>query len=582
MKKCFLFILWLLVLVSFVQAQQSEVSFSVSGGFYDSTFHVALSCADENCFIRYTTNGNKPTAFSKVYSEPLLLDENLYSYSNIYTIRTCPDSIWYQPDAVQHCIVIRAAAFDAKNNRVSEVVTNSYFIKSLGCDTHGLPAVSLCADSLDLFDYERGIMVSGVCFDSMAANRSGNYFMRGREWERTCNVEFYELDNKGVNQRAGLRMHGNGSRGEVQKGMKLYARMEYGKESFQHPFFCDRDAGRYKRLVMKPFGYKIHPLAVQDYVCSRMAGGLDFESVSSRMVVVFLNGEYWGMYNLKEKPDEYFVAMHSTNSEDSINIIENWSGDAICGTNESFLNMMRWFAKSDLSSDENYAQACSLIDVDSFIDYYCLEMFVGNYDWPNNNMRCWRAGEGKWRWLFFDGDDCLDGTGDIVSSALAAEGKLTDSNLLFNKLLMNQNFRDKFYGRFGRLMTHQFDYKMTSTYLEENIATIQGELESHVERFGKPVSVSCFDLQMWYADHFLKYRVLNMASLLYRFYYYNGWKYNCSEIASQKSFKLNLKHRNPTFFVAHGFAIQRLALFCNLPRLYAAEEARGHQVERDL
>lgn len=271
-----LLVLYAVLFSVLTQAQEIAVRFSCPGGFYDSTFHVALSCENENCVIRYTTDGNKPTGFSKVYSEPLLLDENLYSHSDIYTIRTCPDSIWYQPDAVRHCIVIRAAAFDAKNNRVSEVVTNSYFIKSLGCDTHGLPAVSLCADSLDLFDYERGIMVWGVCFDSMAANRSGNYFMRGREWERTCNVEFYELDNKGVNQRAGLRMHGNGSRGEVQKGMKVYARMEYGKESSQHPFFCDRDAGRYKRLVMKPFGYKIHPLAVQDYVCSRMAGGGGF------------------------------------------------------------------------------------------------------------------------------------------------------------------------------------------------------------------------------------------------------------------------------------------------------------------
>ena len=543
-----LLVLYAVLFSVLTQAQEIAVRFSCPGGFYDSTFHVALSCENENCVIRYTTDGNKPTAFSKVYSEPLLLDENLYSHSDIYTIRTCPDSIWYQPDAVQHCIVIRAAAFDAKNNRVSEVVTNSYFIKSLGCDTHGLPAVSLCADSLDLFDDERGIMVPGKCCDSSNQYWTGNYFQKGRQWERPCNIEFYETDNDGINQQAGLRMHGSSARERQQKGLKVYARREYGENRFRHVFFKELENESFKHLALKPFCHRGASHAVHDRVCSQMAMGLEVESLASRFVVLFINGEYWGIYSFKEKPDEHYLAEHYGCNSRSIDMIESWNGKVSCGDNTGFIEMMRWFMKADLSSDEDYRKACSMIDVDSFIDYYCLELFIGNYDWPYNNMRCWREGEGKWRWLFFDGDDCLDGF-DNLSNALKTEGKVMESNLLFNKLLMNQDFRDRFYGRFGKLMTHQFDYKTTSAYLEANIATVRGEVENHVERFGRPESVSSFDQQMWHTNHFLKYRVLNMASLLYRFYYYNGWKYNYSEIASQKSFKINPERHNPTFLL---------------------------------
>lgn len=114
-----------------------EVQFSQPGGFYDESFFLALSYPSGDTSIHYTTNGNAPNANSQVYVSPLHLDQDLYSHSNIYTIRNCPESLWYQPDSVQHCIVIRAAAFDSEGNRISPINTNSYLIRKLGCDTHG-------------------------------------------------------------------------------------------------------------------------------------------------------------------------------------------------------------------------------------------------------------------------------------------------------------------------------------------------------------------------------------------------------------------------------------------------------------
>ena len=157
---------WILFLLLFAFRSelfsQTEVMFSHQGGFYDEPFALSLECSDLDCHIRYTTNGGIPTENSKCYGMPLFLDESLYSISDIYTLPIAPVFESFVPDSVQHAIVIRAAAFDGNGERVSDVVTKTYLIRALGCDHHGLAVVSVCADSLSLFDYDTGIFVPGV------------------------------------------------------------------------------------------------------------------------------------------------------------------------------------------------------------------------------------------------------------------------------------------------------------------------------------------------------------------------------------------------------------------------------------
>jgi hypothetical protein len=135
------------------KAQNDTVIFSAKGGFYEESFSLRLHNVLTQNHIRYSTNGNRPDAQSPMYSDSLFVDESLYSKSSIYTIVNCPENEFYLTASVLHCIVIRAAVFDENDSCVSQVMTNSYFIRDLGCDTHGLPVVSLCADSLDLLDY---------------------------------------------------------------------------------------------------------------------------------------------------------------------------------------------------------------------------------------------------------------------------------------------------------------------------------------------------------------------------------------------------------------------------------------------
>jgi len=520
--------LWSVLFALFVAlgatAQNDVVLFSVPGGFYDDVFDLQISNANPQNHIRYTTNGNRPTAQSPLYTTPLRLDAGQYSTANLYTLQLSPDNMVYVPDSVNHCIVIRAAAFDTADNCVSPVVTQSYFIRALGCDTHGLPAVSLCADSLDLFDHERGILVPGIYFDPLNPNWSGNYYQSGREWERLVNIEFYEIaDNAGINQLAGLRTHGGNARRGPQKGLKVYARDEYGKKRFRHAFFESIPNNSFKHLVLKPFVDQWFWAGIENTICQRMARDVNVESLATRPSVLFLNGEYWGIYTVCERPDAHYLEDHFGYDDEEINVIGNWHGLNENGDNTGFLQMMNWLGDSDLSDNENYEYLCSLVDIDCFIDYYCLELFIANTDWPVNNMRCYQFFDRKWRWIFYDGDNGLqDMVFDVFDNATSTSnvGWPNDlkSTLMFRKLLENDLFRERFVSRFNYLMDHQFGYETTKQYFESAAACVRGEVPNQAARFNRPNNISHWESLIAKQDAFLRDRVTNMRDKMLAYF----------------------------------------------------------------
>ena len=532
----------LAMLFSPLLSPAQNVTFSAPGGFYDEPFPLQLSCPP-GLSIHYTLNGNAPGPSSPVYEAPLTLDERLYSKSNIYNVQTCPDSIWFVPDSIQRCIVIRAAAFDADGKQVGDVVTQSYFIQTLWKASNGLAVISLCCDSLALFDHDTGIMVQGAL--------RNNYGQKGKEWERLCHVEFYEPDNTGINQQAGLRVHGGYSRNGMQKGLRLYARKEYGKKRFEHKFFEAYETHSFKHLVLKPMKNGLFT----DYISTQIARSLNFETTQSRPVILFLNGEYWGLYFLKERPDSQFITDRYGYNKEDVNVIESWEGEVTDGNNENFIKMMRWFLRADLSQPEQYAEACRLIDINCFIDYYCFQLFTANIDWPNYNMRCWQANNGKWRWVFFDGDYCMSSFQNIIYKTLYSNENRDISTLFFTKLLMNEDFRDSFYERYGYLLTHEFDYKNTKELFSACVETFTPEIDAHCTRFS-PQSLAevqfgilepqqGFDSWCRYLDKFLSIRTVGAAAMVYQLYYLNDWRYNKSKAPRQASFKF--KSGKPVF-----------------------------------
>lgn len=497
----------------FLAAQADAVVFSHSGGFYESSFYLEMTCS-ETCHIRYTTNGNTPTAHSKLYENPLWMDGRLFSSSDIYKIQISPDELVYVPDSVRHAIVIRAAAFDRDEQRVGATVTHTYLIRELGCDAAGLPVMSVCVDSLDLFDPETGIFVPGTNFDPASPEHSGNYYQSGRAWERPANVEYFNPHgNRGINQACGLRTHGNRSRRYPSKGMKIYAREDYGKKRFENVFFEESELPSFKRLILKPFASFWPYSGAQDYVCNAMARQLNVEAPLCRPMVVYLNGEYWGLYFIQEKTDERFLEDHYGMDPDSCNIIGNWTGEVEQGSGRNFKRMMRWLEDANLAETDEYEKICEMIDIDNYIDYMVFETFVGNWDWPGNNMRCWQVGDGLWRWMFFDGDATIINPDiDVFYNAAVFEEpadwlNYPEAKLLFGKLLENNQFKAAFKARAHELCGHLFQYENTSSILNEVLEALQPKIEDQRHRFGYPLSMEFWDEGNDLIDAYLQDRV---------------------------------------------------------------------------
>ncbi len=508
MRKRLCLILFALSVVVGLMAQNDTVVFSARGGFYYDVLPLELYNIHPENHIRYTTNGNRPDAHSPLYVDSLVLDERMYSNSDIYTIVNCPEQDFFLPDSVQHCIVIRAAVFDENDSCVSRVMTQSYFIRALGCDTHGLPVVSLCVDSLDLFDYETGIFVPGMHYDPLDSNWTGNYYEEGREWERPMNIEFYELENTGINQQAGLRTHGGNGRRFQQKSLKIYAREEYGKKRFKHKFFETIPQNSFKHLALKPFAASWNQSGVNDHICNQIASQLNVESLASRPVVLYINGEYWGIYYIHERPDERYLEDHFDVDIDSVNLIWAWNPFADCGTTDHFLELFHWMEEADLRTPEAYDYVKTKIDLDNFIDYQIFELFSENEDWPVNNMRCWQEGDGKWRWIFFDGDACLRWMTFYAFDNAVCDGddywpSNWRSTLFFRRLIENEEFKALFHARFNELLGSAFDYSVTGRIYSHVRSTIEQEVPYQSKRFAFPENVEAWNRGMAQVNWFL-------------------------------------------------------------------------------
>jgi len=497
-----------------------ELMFSKEGGIYRDLFMLNISCSFSDAQIYYTIDGTLPTTGSMYYSTPLELGNNLCSRANINQIQISSPDLHNPPDinSVLIGIVIRAAAFDSNDNRITDVITNSYFISELDIYHHDLPVVSICAEHKDLFNYETGIFVPGIHWDENNPDWTGNYYQRGDDWEKEIHIEFYESpDNTGFKQNAGLRTHGGNMRRFPQKGMRLYARSEYGESEFEYPIFKDKPMVEYKRLILRPSSSSWSQAGIEDHISNKMVIETEIDAVASRPCVVYLNGEYWGIYFLQERVDNRYISENYDINKDSVDIIENWWGNVFSGNNDDFLSLYSFIEQNDLSITSNYNIVTDWIDIDNFIDYQIFEIFIANYDWPSNNMKCWREQKdgAKWRWIFFDGDAALqslefDGYAHALNEGDDGWPTCAHSTLFLRKLLSNQVFYMKFFNRMEFLLNNQLNYSTSGVIFQNIISGIGVEIDNQIVRFKLPENRIKWADKVYSCNTFLSYRPCEM------------------------------------------------------------------------
>lgn len=540
-----------------IQLNESVVKLSAESGVYESGFSLELSCDDSDT-IYYTTDGSDPrTSDTRIaYSgaieigdrsgeenvvsavDPALFSGNFNRFSfgdrNFVATVKAPDKA-----AVDKCTVIRACS-EAEDGSFSQSFSGTYFIGSAenhidglkeSCEASGskLAVMSITMNYDDLFYSEKGIYVKGNVFQKAleeyfttgesieaetARKLDANYKQKGKAWERGCHIDLFEFGADSaeiaLSQDCGIRIQGNYSRSDLQKGFRLFARKDYGDNKFRYPVFGDElknsdgeNIDTFKSLVLRAGGNCAFTSKFNDTYWQTVCESLDCSTKKSRPCVVYLNGEYWGLYVLEEDYSDNYFEDHYGVDKDSVVIYKGDAEKYACGyyldegklpdgeSDEGYFyrELFDFFGShKNLKSAEDYEEFSKLVDVESVKDYFLAEVWINNkWDWPGKNWSMWKAssedssneyGDGRWRFMFYDMEfGGVSGEQDASTNTVKEDnykplGLLDmDTNnpavLCFAYLMTNEEFRNSYTDELSKLSENVFEKERLLTILED-------------------------------------------------------------------------------------------------------------------
>jgi len=508
-------------------AELAEPAFSHASGFYKEDFYLSLSAPDPDAVIHYTLDGSDPHQDSPIYSQPIFI-QNRQGEPDVYSVIETISADWNKPDIpVDKATVVRAIAISSSSDQSSPVATKTFFVGPDFLNRYSLPILSLASDPANLFDEKYGIYVLGEAYQEVRdldltedeKQTHANFNQHGYEWERPISIEFFNTGMESLfTQNGGVRIHGGGSRRNPQKSLRVYAGCEYDDQClFDYPFFqedfepqSENQTPSYESFILRNAGQDWMKSMIRDYVSHLIISetGLDYQK--GYPVIVFINGEYWGIYLLQERYDEHYLKNHYGLSENQASILRQ-NGDLFRG-NESdasqYDEIVDFYTTHDLSNPENYEYLNTKIDIEDYMNYLTANIFLGNNDWPNVNVYLWRKSveefdpksvdksDGRWRWMINDMDFCfgLQGYGEGYEHDTLAHAQMEGwSGDLFRSLLENEDFRTQFIKLFSE--------NLNSIFLPERVTAIivqaSEEFKPEMERFFNRWSTDPESIQKW-------------------------------------------------------------------------------------
>lgn len=408
--------------------------------------------------------------------------------------------------------VIRARA-SKKGYIPSETVTRTFFTGPAFQNRPPLPIIAIATDEANFFDYVRGIYVPGRNYDLM---RHGNFFGRGAAWERPAHITFFEPDGQvGFSQNAGVRIHGGVTRIFPQKSLRLYARGgPYGESRFSHPVHPDLPYTSFNRLLLRHSGNDHNQTMFRDAMLQRLVEHLSFDTQAYRPAEVYLNGEYWGLHNIRDRYDRHYLARVHGVDPGNLDIL-TFTPAATHSVKEGFdthyAETLAFIETHGLSNPEHFDYIKTRIDVENFLDYTVSQIIINNSDWPGNNHDFWRnrvdeydpiaplGHDGRWRWMMFDTDFGF-GLGSNASFNLLAAlmappeevgndwWRQPHATFLLQNFLENKSFRTDFINRFADLLNTAFQPERVISVIDDMQAAIDPVMDAHIERWRRPGS----------------------------------------------------------------------------------------------
>ena len=427
----------------------AEPEILTAAGFYDGSVTVEAR-GEEGAVLRYTTDGETPTKKSKEFpAEGLLIK------------KTTP---------------LRVKAF--REDAVSSTTAGAtYFID----DAPQTSIVSLISDDKYLFSKKTGMLVKG----------SGSIPNYARGYEYPVHIEYFTKDGKQeLSQTGTMTCSGHSARINSQKSIALYARKAWGPERFAFNPFPTRDYDSYKSILLRSTNSDTYATRLRDVVASSLAEGQDILYQDYEVIQVYINGRYWGHYNLREKINKYFVAQYEGVTDekeiDSIDILARTGTDEFLqnGDNKDWLELCDFCKKKDLNDPENFAWVEERLDIDSMFTHAAFEIILGNVDFTN--VRIYRIPGGKWRYLLFDVEACwrnLDPT-PIEYYIKPLNAKIQGfRHEPLNAMFKVPEMKAKFLTRVSELLSTVFRWDNVEAHFDKVIDVLKPILPRHIERW---------------------------------------------------------------------------------------------------
>lgn len=511
---------------------------SADSGFYDRPFEVTIT-APEDCTVYYTLDGSDPTCDSSVYRGPLTITD-VSPAEDIYAARAdlAPSSQYTPSSPVDKATVLRAVCYREKDKTVSETVDRVYFVGYGDRPEYdGMPVVSLVTDPDNLFDDQKGIYVNGAALERYKAEgglRDGelldvyvdadgtehyrymasNAFNSGKAWEREAALTYFDAAHElCFSEAVGIRIAGNSTRSATQKAFNVYSRDIYGKGgAFPYGFFPENKCSSFK---LRNGGSSSDTLMFTDAFLETLAEERGIPVQRSTPCVLFLDGEYWGIYNIRERFDEEFVHHYYDVREDNVWIMD---GDVVRAgggeTHDAYQYMLDMITQCDLTYDDVYDMVCGVIDVQSLIDFCCLNLYAGNSDVTfGQNTALWRVaepedgtyGDGKWRWMLFDMDLSMSAQEDPVEWI---DGNALMQEPVIASLMKNESFRRQFCLTFMDIANTTYAYDRVHAELCKWAAAYRDQaVKTHRRFYGEDFDEEDFDGYVAAADLFFRDRL---------------------------------------------------------------------------
>ncbi|MFU8843955.1 MAG: CotH kinase family protein [Bacteroidales bacterium] len=434
--------------------------FDLEAGFYQDAIDVGFVNFLPGDTIRYTVDGSRVTDTSHLYQTPVLIDSTTVMRARVFKSGLLP----------------------------GKVSTHTYFIS----EESTLPVVSISLNPYDLWDWVEGIYVLGPNASTIYPFFGANFW---QDWAKESHVEYFdEQQSLGFELDADLKIHGGYSRALPMKSVRIISKAKYDPSEIAYPLYPGKDINTFNKFILRNSGQDYNVTHFRDALMHDLISeGTHIDYQAYRPVVVFLNGAYWGVHNMREKIDRFYLNENFGVHTDSVDLLRV-NHKIMAGDYNRYMQDIDYIRNIPSVDPAVYDTLIQMVDIDNYTDYFIAEMYYVNADWPNHNTKYWRerTPNGRWRYILNDVDF---GLGLYSSPSVNELYRVLHGNIqwaynhvLLRKLMPYQPYRQFFINRSADLFNTVLHPGRIVNRIEEFRDRLEPEMERHFEKWDGSVS----------------------------------------------------------------------------------------------